>query len=489
MKKPLVYIGSIIILILSVFTFIVFGAGTEIFTAIFGGKNQLPAFGSYDGKKIEYKAGSEFTQNVQQLADQYRNQGYEINTQSEYSIFQQAFTRTINNMAFIDAVEKSGYKVPKSAVSRQMRPYFLDEKGNFSERIFNSTPEKTINDMSDSIKKSLTYSRYVIDMIGTQQGENSLYGIKTSTKAAEYIENAGKDVRSFNMAVFTTDKYPTSEVKKFAEENSKLFLIYNLSAVTMDKESDLKAVYKDVKAGKLEFDTAVAEKSTMMYTDSDGLLSNSYSYEIENILNNTDDFTQVKALEKDAYSNIIKTKQGYTFFKCNGNPIAADFSKESVLNDVSSYISTNEKSIIETYFLGLAGKLAEEAQSKSLSTAAKNAGASVINVPEFNLNYGNSSKFYADLPKEVTDINAQNNEQFFTTAFGLAENEVSQPLIIGDNIVVLQCKKISSKDVDTSKFSSTIEEMNSTSLQQSLFSSKKVVDNFQQVFFNNLYNR
>ncbi len=343
--------------------------------------------------------------------------------------------------------------------------------------------------MSDSIKKSLTYGRYVIDMIGTQQGENSLYGIKTSTKAAEYIENAGKDVRSFNMAVFTTDKYPTSEVKKFAEENSKLFLIYNLSAVTMDKESDLKAVYKDVKAGKLEFDTAVAEKSTMMYTDSDGLLSNSYSYEIENILNNTDDFTQVKALEKDAYSNIIKTKQGYTFFKCNGNPIAADFSKESVLNDVSSYISTNEKSIIETYFLGLAGKLAEEAQSKSLSTAAKNAGASVINVPEFNLNYGNSSKFYAELPKEVTDINAQNNEQFFTTAFGLAVNEVSQPLIIGDNIVVLQCKKISSKDVDTSTFSSTIEEMNSTSLQQSLFSSKKVVDNFQQVFFNNLYNR
>ena len=124
-----------------------------------------------------------------------------------------------------------------------------------------------------------------------------------------------------------------------------------------------------------------------------------------------------------------------------------------------------------------------------MSTAAKNAGASVINVPEFNLNYGNSSKFYAELPKEVTDINAQNNEQFFTTAFGLAVNEVSQPLIIGDNIVVLQCKKISSKDVDTSTFSSTVEEMNTTSLQQSLFSSKKVVDNFQQVFFNNLYNR
>ena len=232
MKKQFVYIGSIIILVISVLTFVVFGVGTEVFTALFGKQNQLPPFGKYDGKKIEYVAGSEFANLTSRFAENYKAQGYELNSQSEYYIFSQAFTQTIMNMAFNDAVKKSGYEVPESAVNRQMLPYFYDETGKYSPRLYNSIDDATKNKMRDSIKDELYYARYTDDLLGSinKLKDSSLYGLKSTAKEKDFLSDMGKTKRSFNMASFSTADFPKDEAKKFAESHKELFVKYDISA-------------------------------------------------------------------------------------------------------------------------------------------------------------------------------------------------------------------------------------------------------------------
>ena len=105
MKNKLLWIGLVIILVLSVFTFIVFGVGTEIFTALFGKK--LPAFGSYNGKPIKYEQGTYFANTVAQYVE---NNGKSSSASTYFNAFRYAFNQTVFTMMIEEEVKKSGYK-------------------------------------------------------------------------------------------------------------------------------------------------------------------------------------------------------------------------------------------------------------------------------------------------------------------------------------------------------------------------------------------
>ena len=82
-------LGAIIVLILSALVFIPVGA-SSIFDSIKAKRQEPPVFGKYKGKKIEYKAGTEYATAVTNLAQQYQQMGYDVNSLSN-SIFEQAF--------------------------------------------------------------------------------------------------------------------------------------------------------------------------------------------------------------------------------------------------------------------------------------------------------------------------------------------------------------------------------------------------------------
>ena len=63
---------------------------------------------------------------------------------------------------------------------------------------------------------------------------------------------------------------------------------------------------------------------------------------------------ELEKLQKDEISAIIKTKRGYSIFKCDGSVVAADFEDSAVQDAVLGYINSNEKSYIENYFLEIA---------------------------------------------------------------------------------------------------------------------------------------
>ena len=488
MKKQFVYIGSVIILIISIFTFVVFGFGTEVFTAIFGNSNKVPAFGKYDGQKIEYAAGTQFATTASRLADNYKNQGYEINSQVEYYIFSEAFDETIMNMAFTKAVEKSGYKVPTAAVNREMLPYFSDASGKYSAKLYNQTSESTINSMRKEISDNIEYSRYTKDLLGGSEkiGENTLYGMKTSSKESSFISTMGTEKRSFNLVAFSTADFPKTEAATFGKSKAELFIKYDFSAITVETEKEAKSLLKDLKDSKITFADAVSTKSQKYYTGTDGKLASPYHYQISNMLDNEDDIPTVTGLAKDALSDVIKTKRGYSIFRADGDSVAANFDDDATLDIVLKYMKANETGYIENYYSTIAKNFTSEAAISGFDSACEKFAVTKVEVPAFALNYGDSS-FFGTIPTDtVKELSgASSNENVLKTAFSLKMDEISTPLVLGSNVIVLQLTGIQNDEPASSdSFASTVASLDSSSMRSTLLGSKKVENNFSEVFFN-----
>ena len=82
MKKTMLFIGSVIILILSAITFVFIPALSP------NAAGKPLVFGKYGNKKIEYKQGTEFANAVANYTEMYKNQGAELNDTDYFYIFE-----------------------------------------------------------------------------------------------------------------------------------------------------------------------------------------------------------------------------------------------------------------------------------------------------------------------------------------------------------------------------------------------------------------
>ena len=255
-KKILISIGSIFILVLAAISFIVIPAMVQ------GTGKKLPAFGKYNGKAIEYTQNSKMAYYMTMFAEQYKQQGRQIDDSSYYSLLSNAFNYTAINMAFTDEVNASGYVVSENAVDRAMIPYFYDENGKYSSRLYKNTPDAEKIRMRNDIRENLIYQRYAEDVFGKnamnngiQTGDQSgLYGLKTSSKEIDFIKKMGDVQRSFDMAYFSTNDYPKTKVREYGEQNKDLFAKYNLSVINADTESEAKDILKRIKNNEITFE-------------------------------------------------------------------------------------------------------------------------------------------------------------------------------------------------------------------------------------------
>ena len=141
MKKTMLFIGSVIILILSAVTFIFIPAMAD------GMGNKELVFGKYGNKKIEYKPGTEFAAAVNNYTEMYRKQGYELRESDYYYIYNDAFISAVNAIANAEEVKKSGYAPSSERVNRDIvtMPMFADENGKFSKEEFEEVKRIMLN--------------------------------------------------------------------------------------------------------------------------------------------------------------------------------------------------------------------------------------------------------------------------------------------------------------------------------------------------------
>lgn len=438
LKRGLLYAGAVGILILAIVSF--------VFIPAFGGSatGEAIVFGKWNGKPIEYAEGTFFLNQMQAIARRMQEEGQQLNDFSYYQIMQTAFNSSVVRLAILDELKKASYKAPESLVNKTLLPYYLDENGRYSSRAFNETPEAVRVSRRKTTREDLTVQRFIEDIFGDQ---NSLYGLKTSSREADLVKTMSSPERAFEYVSFATTSYPADLAASWGKEHADLFVSHDLSLITFADETAAKRTAAALAKGEYSFEEAVTNFSTRQGTNEDGKLLASRRHELNRIFSDAEALSAVLALEEGAVSSVVSTVNGFALVRVNAAPVNPDFADPSVISAVTLYLSQNERGMIEDYYMGQAAEFAKSASSRGLRVMAADAGLEVKTTAAFPINYGGVSVL-TPVPTEANPELAQaaKSEAFFRSAFSVAAGQVSDPVLLGSNVIVLQMTEEKSVD-------------------------------------------
>ena len=491
MKKGVLYtFGASIILIIC---FIAFVLPSSLSRA--AEQQEGLVFGKYNGKKISYEYGSDFTNFLSQYADMFRSNGQEITQSNQFTLYSYAFNSTVIKYAQEDALKAAKYEVPQESINRKIKNYFTDSDGKFSKKAYLQADDSYIQQITESITESLYTGRYYDDNYGTSAtfGGYNLFGLKSSQAEEEFLDNFGQELRGFKMALFSTKEFPKEEQVKYGKENSQKFVKHDLSIITVETKDIADKVASRMSKGQITFEDAIAEYSDKNYSDSDGKLSNNSQYQIENLITDKDSVSKVTDLAVDEISPVLETTIGYSIFKCNDAATQPDFDTDETLSDVLNYITIYEATVVEDYYADIARAFVKEAKNSDMETAAQNyENVTITDIAPFGLNYGSVSLFDA-MDTSVTGLtSADKNEDFLKKAFSLKLNDYSEPIVLNGDVAVLQyteaAEKQASEEEKESGYEALIADIDQNSSQSVVFRDPKLENDFIAVYFDNFLN-
>jgi hypothetical protein len=160
-----------------------------------------------------------------------------------------------------------------------------------------------------------------------------------------------------------------------------------------------------------------------------------------------------------------------------------------MIADVKTYMAVYEAGRIEDYYINIANDFITAAARDGFDTACTAFGTEKIDIPAFPINYGNNS-LMTTLPVDTVKqlSGAQTNEDFLVKAFALKDGELSEPLVLGKNIVVLKMKeetKLEDSVLESLEFMYPYYTTNfdQTAVSTYFMSSSKLENNLLDVYF------
>ena len=177
-------------------------------------------------------------------------------------------------------------------------------------------------------------------------------------------------------------------------------------------------------------------------------------------------------------------------YRCDSEAVDADFSNPTVQDDVRKYITTYEKGKIEDYFNTRAAQLQRRADTVGLDKAAAREmqlSAAARSRSRSNLSNVFSFAPLRAVPDTATPTNAAYSEDFFYRAFSLGKDQVSAPIVLDDQVVVLKLKSEEQLPDSTSTLLDVGSPMSAnqsvqTDLGAVLMTPDKLKDNFVDAF-------
>ena len=453
-KRLAASIGGIIVLILAVVAFVVSPIlGDSIGRQ--GGKTVV--LGKWKGITIDNGSDSPFVEQYRYLR-QYADRQNMIPKDGqaaeyfEHQLLYLSFRLGVIQAALEEEVKNAGYTVPLFKVNKELVNYYLDENGSYSDLKYSQTSEPQRNAYRKSVEKYLTGNRYIEDIFGN----GTSYGLKNSSKESAFVVDMAKKERSFKYVSFNFGMYPTSELKKFGEEHADLFTKYNFSLLTYPTEEEAKKMLASIKNEEVKFDDAVILNTSKTLTDEAGKLIADYRTDINKYFPDNEHLKQIIELKPEEISSVVKVNNGmFGIVRCDAEPVKPDFSSETLLENIRTYMNRTERGTIEDYLIASAQRFAEKAKSDGFEKAAeefKETELSIETTNSFGLNYGNSA-FLQPLPSQAVFASLAQNENFFKTAFTLKTGEISEPILIGSGAIVLTLNE--EKEVDQYTLDST----------------------------------
>ena len=489
-KKPLLYLFSLLLLIVIVVTFV----GGGLAGSVGRDPNRL-LFGYYKDRPIEFRYGNYFSRQTQIISDQMREQNAESNdvTGQAFSIWRQAFERTVVHEGILDVVESSGMTVTSDLIDVRLTEYGpYMENGEFSEEKYRATSKTEKAVTRRLFRENLKEEQFLTDFFDNQH---------ISDKEIEFVKEMASPERNFRYVYFSFSEFPQEMVKNYADENTQLFQKIKLSKITINSsEADAEAVYQQISENPAVFSELAQTQSVDSYREKGGEMDWMMYYQLEPDFPSEDVLQDVFQLKAGEVSNIIVTERGdtstWTIYKCDSAAVAPDFSDEETISTVRSYMERYEGGLIEDYLLAEAEEFREAAKAGGFTEASTELGVGFDMTDYFPINYGGS--FFLKPVKSMTDTDvlgsAMYNEEFFKTAFSLQEEQVSEPVILDEHVIVLQLiNERSAPDEMINQLETyypfVVRQNRDEALRQYFLNSEQLEDNFypvfQQQFMNN----
>ncbi|MCL2410763.1 MAG: hypothetical protein FWC97_03885, partial [Treponema sp.] len=137
-QSPGLYIGSVVILVLVVVTFL----GGDLLQGRTPGHGGDWTFGHYNNVPISFVPGNMFHQYHDQVENWFRGQGHSLDSPHiQAQIWRQAFEMAAVHTAILNIMNRSNYAVPERTVNRifTQLPHF-QHNGLFSPALHNQMP-------------------------------------------------------------------------------------------------------------------------------------------------------------------------------------------------------------------------------------------------------------------------------------------------------------------------------------------------------------
>ncbi len=480
-SHPLIYGGTIVVLVIVVVTFVLVGPTGPMRAG--GGMPGSVVFGSYDGHDITYYPGSYFAEQRDAIANQLKGSANQDPTVMAQSVWYQAFLATAQHVAILAQADDAGVVVTDDAVDKALLSYpgYLDENGKFSEARYNAASSADKASTRKLMRENMTQNVVMTDIGG---------GIKQGSKENDFVTSMFKAERSFSFVSWPFTSFPTDEVRKYGEANKSRFVKIKLSRILVKSgESEAQQIRRKIADKTSTFEELAKTYSKDAFADKGGDMGWRYAYDLEADFEAKDAAQKVLALKSGEVSDVLKGSFGWMIYRCDSDAVDADFTSTATLDDVRKYLTTYEKGKIEDYFSNQAGLLQRKAETEGLDAAARQAGLTVNALQPMPINLSNlfSLAPLRAVPDTATPTNAAYSEDFFYRAFSLGKDQVSAPIILDDQVLVLKLKSeqdlpASSAAIMSSWLAYTAGQSLQTDLGATLMSPDKLKDDFIATF-------
>ena len=221
-NHPLVYVGTIVVLVIVVVTFVLVGPSGPMRAG--AGPSGSLVFGSYEGHDIVYYPGSYFAQQRDAIANQVKNSSTQDPVATAQAVWYQAFLATAQHVAILASADKAGVVVTEDAVDRALLTYpgYLDENGKFSESRYNAASSSDKTSTRKLMRENMIQNTVLTDIAG---------GIRQGSKETDFVAAMFKTERSFSFVSWPFSLFPTDEVRKYGEANKSRFVKIKLSRI------------------------------------------------------------------------------------------------------------------------------------------------------------------------------------------------------------------------------------------------------------------
>jgi len=400
-------------------------------------------FGRFGSIPIKYSQGNYFYNQVAYFNNMYRDI---ISDNPDYfeiyrrNIWQSAFSETVNFTAIKYFMEKSGFDISTSKLDRLIveSGYFSDSLGKFDPEAYS---QASIN-RKESIRASLENSQFL-----QQYSSDVLGGIYKSDEQIDFISDISPEERMIGFISINSENFPEERIIEEGNKNRLSFQSRDLSRIVVETEKEAKEVVNQLNDDNSNFADLAINYSRDYTASEGGNLPGRFYYEISDELDEESADT-IFSLGTGEVTSPMETQYGWYIYKAETDIVEPDFSDETMISTVKTWLNWNQGEILEQWAMEEAENLRnsiDPADPSSFALSAFENGYEVKQSGYFTLNWGGSQIVGASVATGASDPvlqNAVKSEEFYETVFSMNLDEVSKPISLGKNIIIVQLMDI-----------------------------------------------